>query len=255
MTGSLAGKRTLVTGAASGIGRGIAERFATEGASVLMVDVNGDAVAEAARSIDGTTQPLACDVSVASEVEKAVEVAVATFGGLDVVVNNAGVEYVAPLLEHDEEQFDRLIAVNVKGVFFGMKYGAAAMAKAGGGAIVNIASIAGMQGAVPGHTGYGATKAAVIAMTKSAALELRPLGIRANVVCPGIIQTPMVDAAAAQFEQLAGVSFSDMVDQLQGRMGTTAELGAAVAFLSSDAASLVSGVVLPVDNAITAKVF
>lgn len=251
----LAGKRTLVTGAASGIGRGIAELFASDGASVLMVDINGEAVAEAAHSIRGRTEALACDVSVASEVEKAVEAAVSLFGGLDVVVNNAGVEYVAPLLEHDEAEFDRVLAVNLRGVFLGTKYGARALAASGGGAIVNVASIAGMQGAVPGHAAYGASKAGVIALTKSAALELRPLGIRANVVCPGVIQTPMVDAAAAQFQELTGASLTDVVNEVQGRMGTTGELAAAVAFLASDAASLVSGVVLPVDGAITARVF
>jgi NAD(P)-dependent dehydrogenase (short-subunit alcohol dehydrogenase family) len=250
-TSMLAGKRAIVTGTASGIGFAVAEHFAANGASVLMADIQEDAVAKAAAELGSVG--LRCDVSVSADVAAAVARAVDVFGGLDIMVNNAGAEYVAPLLEHDEQEFERMLAVNLRGVFLGIKHAAPAIDSAGGGAIVNVASIAAL-GGTPLNAGYAASKAGVISLTQTAAQELRPLGIRVNAVCPGIIDTPMLGAAARFFEA-AGTTPAQVAEQLQGRLGRPADIAAAVAFLSSDAASLISGVTVPVDGGAIARAF
>lgn len=247
----LDGKRAIVTGAASGIGLAIAERFLDLGASVLLLDIRRDDVEKAATALGARGQE--CDVSVSGEVAGAVGLAVEVFGGLDIMVNNAGVEYAAPILEHDEDEFDRMLAVNLRGVFLGIKHAAPAIAEAGGGAIVNVASIAAV-GGVPLNAGYAASKAGAVSLTRTAAQELRPLGVRVNAVCPGITDTPIL-AAAAPFFAAAGTDATQIATQLQGRIGLPADIAAAVAFLASDEASLISGATVPVDGGATAKAF
>jgi NAD(P)-dependent dehydrogenase (short-subunit alcohol dehydrogenase family) len=238
----LEGKRTLVTGAASGIGRGIAEYFVERGASVLMVDVNADAVKEAAAALGGSTRAAACDVGESADVRRSVAAAVEAFGGLDVMINNAGIAYHAPVLEFDEDEFDRVVRVNLRGTFLGIKYGGAAIAASGGGAIVNIASVSALR--VNGiGAAYSSSKAGVVALTQVAAVDLRPLGVRANVVCPGAIDTPLLRRHWSR----VGTT-EESIDRRQGRIGAPVDVAAAVGFLASDEASLITGVTLPIDG-------
>ncbi len=186
----------------------------------------------------------------------AVAAAVDAFGGLDVLVNNAGIEQFYSLIEQPEDDFDRILAVNIKGVWLGIKHGGPAIAASGGGSIVNTASVAGLR-AAPFLGAYGATKHAVVSLTQTAALELRPLGVRVNCVCPGLIETPMADRLLAPLGQITqaamNVTAEQVVANTQGRLGQSREVADAVAYLASDQAAFVSGVALPVDNAMTAR--
>lgn len=249
----LEGKAALVTGAASGIGYDIATQFAKLGASVLLVDRSADGVARAAADIGGSAKYYVGDVAESADVQNAVATAVAEFGKLDIAVHNAGIEYLAPFVEHDEDEFDRLVSVNLRGVFLGTKYAARAMSESGGGAVINISSMAGLRGMAL-HAGYAASKAGAISLTQTAACEFRALGIRVNAVCPGIIETPILESAA-DFFAASGISVEQMATQIQGRLGAPADISALVTFLASDAASLISGVAIPVDGAASAKVF
>jgi NAD(P)-dependent dehydrogenase (short-subunit alcohol dehydrogenase family) len=189
-------------------------------------------------------------------VAAAVAAAVDAFGGLDVLVNNAGIEQFYSLIEQPEDDFDRILAVNIKGVWLGIKHGGPAIAASGGGSIVNTASVAGLR-AAPFLGAYGATKHAVVSLTQTAALELRPLGVRVNCVCPGLIETPMADRLLAPLGQITqaamNVTAEQVVANTQGRLGQSREVADAVAYLASDQAAFVSGVALPVDNAMTAR--
>ncbi|HZS22079.1 MAG TPA: SDR family NAD(P)-dependent oxidoreductase [Pseudonocardiaceae bacterium] len=246
-------QRIIVTGAASGIGLGISELFVDRGSRVLMFDVDTDALGAAAGKLGASAVPFTGDVSDVSAWQSAIGTARSEWGGVDALVNNAGVDYVAPFVEHDEATFDRLIAINLRGTFLGMKYGATAIAESGGGAIVNIASIAGMQSSASGHAAYSASKAGVIALTKTGAIELGNIGVRANAICPGMIKTPLLDSSGQQMEALTGNSFEAWINQTQGRMGYPFDIAALVAFLASDEASLITGAVIPVDGGVTSR--
>jgi NAD(P)-dependent dehydrogenase (short-subunit alcohol dehydrogenase family) len=249
MAAELQGKRTLVTGAASGIGRQIAELFVEEGAKVLLQDINAG-VKEIADSLGcpSTTG----DVSKASDVQGAIAATQKAFGGIDVLVSNAGIEQVVSLVEHEESDFDRIFDVNVKSVWFGIKYGAPAIIASGGGNIVNMASVAGI-GGCPMFGAYAATKAAVVSLTRTAAAELRDTGVRVNCVCPAFLDTPMVTDRA--FGKLSAV-FGDLgpiLQAKQGRLGTPREAAQACLFLASDRASFINGHHVVVDNVLSAR--
>lgn len=257
MTKRFDGKVVVVTGAAGGIGRATAVRFAQEGAHVVLVDLAGapldDAVAAVAGA-GGTLLAVQADVTRSEDVARYVAEAVGRFGTIDSLFNNAGIGgAVAPLVEYPEDVFDRVIAVNLKGVWLGMKHVALLMRERGGGAIVNTSSVAGLHGSR--HlSAYSATKHAVIGLTRSAALELAPYSIRVNAVCPGPIETPMMrwletginptdlDAVHEQFVSRSPV----------GRYGQPEEVAALVAFLCSTDASYITGGIYPVDGAWTA---
>ncbi|MEW6472013.1 MAG: SDR family oxidoreductase [Actinomycetota bacterium] len=250
----LSGKRALVTGAGSGIGREIATVLVESGARVMLSDIDDEALGKAGAELGMPSRH--CDVRLAADVERAVQATTEVFGGLDVMCNNAGIEQLYPLVQQPEDEFDRILAVNVKGVWLGIKYGGAVIAASGGGAIVNIASVAGLRGgALLGA--YCATKAAVVSLTQTAALEFRDFGVRVNCVCPGLIDTPMLDRLLAPVGQVAqatmGLSADQLVQNIQGRLGSTREVGNVVAYLASDQAAFVSGVSLPVDNGLTAR--
>lgn len=235
-------KSVLVTGAASGIGLGISSYLAKLGASILMVDMRDDALEEATAEAGGSTVGFKCDVRDSLEVRDAVDAAVSEFGSLDVVVNNAGIVHHEPLLEFDEDHFHRVMDVNLSGCFYGTKYGGAAIVASGGGSIVNIASAGGMRVYALGAA-YATSKAAVIALTQVAAIELRDLGVRANVVSPGTIDTPLFR------QHCQGSAYTiEAISERQGRLGTSFDIATAVAFLASDEASLITGAVLPVDG-------
>ena len=228
----------------------MAELFAARGARVTIADIDGAAAGQAAASIGDETVALRCDVTNAAEVKQAIAATVEGFGGLDVIVNNAGIEVTAPLLETDDGDFDRLLEVNVTGVFYGIKYAAPELAKTRG-TIINTASAAGVAG-VPLLGGYAATKAAVVSLTQTAAVELRDLGIRVNALCPSFIQTGMVDRLVEPFEAATGVGFDVLAQQAQGRLGTPEEVAELAAFLASDEASFITGAHYLLDNALVA---
>lgn len=248
-----AGKSVLVTGAAGGIGRAAALAFAQEGARVAVVDVNQEAGEETVALIaqaGGEAFFTRTDISQSAQVEAMVAAVVARFGRLDCAFNNAGIEIEnLPLAESDEATFDRVMSVNVKGVWLCMKHEIRQMlAQGGGGAIVNTASVAGLVGA-PMMPIYGASKHAVVGLTKTAAAEYGRAGIRINSVCPGIIRTPMLDRA---LEREPRREKSVLKAHPIGRLGEAGEIANAALWLCSDAASFVTGHQLAVDGGLTA---
>ncbi len=248
----LQGKVAIVTGAASGIGRATAILFAEEGARVMCADINGEGVkatADAIVSKGGEAAWMQADVAREEDVRRMVQETVARFGRLDVLFNNAGVEMVAPISEVSEERWRWLMDINLKGVHLGCKYAVPEMAKVGGGAIVNTASVAGIEG-IAGLSTYCASKGGVILLTKALAVELAPLKIRVNAVCPGVIRTPMVERALSELFAANPEEAWQRLGRLHplGRVGEPEEVARAVLFLASDEASFITGVALPVDG-------
>ncbi len=249
MAGRVDGKVALVTGAGSGIGRATALCFAREGARVVVADLVVEGGEETVRLIQqagGEASFVKVDVTQTAEVEALVQRCVALYGRLDCAHNNAGIEGVmAPTARYPEDDFDRVIAVNLKGVFLCLKYEIAQLLEQGtGGAIVNTASVAGLIG-VPTIPAYVASKHGVVGLTKSAALAYARRGIRVNAVCPGVIRTPMVDRMVAEYPQAEARL---LAEQPINRFGTPEEIAEAVVWLCSDAASLVTGIAMPVDG-------
>jgi NAD(P)-dependent dehydrogenase (short-subunit alcohol dehydrogenase family) len=251
---NLQGKLAVVTGAAMGIGRGIAEEFLKEGARVLIADVNDSAGATTARQLSQEGKAVDfqhCDVSQETDVVRLMDAA-RRLGGPQIVVNNAAVGIYKHILETTVDEFDRAFAVNLRGVFLGIKYGALQMRGSGGGAIVNIASVHSVQN-VGGTAPYAAAKGGVAALTREAAIDLASLGIRVNAICPGWIYTPLIkgifDGAPNPDEMKRQVEKR----QLLGRLGTPAEIGRAAVFLASDDSSYVTGSLLFVDAGMTAQ--
>ncbi len=242
-----AGKTAIVTGAASGMGRAIAESFARAGANVLLADVNealGEDVAQRIRTAGGSAMCRACDVRSEENVRAAVSVAVKEFGGLDVMVNNAAVlgDWL-PIADQSAATLDLVLDVNVKGVVYGMKHALAAMRPRRAGVIVNIASVQGFRVAYPGAAFYAASKAAVVSLTKSAALENGGDGIRVVGIAPEPIDTPMLRSRAGNEWPPAVVGVTPLA-----RIGEPQEIANAVLWLCSVLASYITGATLPVDG-------
>ncbi|WP_420310472.1 glucose 1-dehydrogenase [Streptomyces sp. YS-B37] len=242
----------LVTGAASGMGLATARAFAEAGAAVVLADLDEKAVQRAAEELNAAGHQaigVACDVADEEQAAAMVDRAVATFGRLDMAFNNAGIQ-VPPSDAADEtaENFDRVNAVNLRGVWAAQKHELRQMRKqVSGGAIVNCSSLGGLVG-LPERAAYHASKHGVIGLTKSAAVEYAPRGIRINAVCPGTIDTPMV---AAMLESQADAMAEILKEQPIGRLGRADEIAAAVLWLCSPGASFVLGVALPVDGGFT----
>ncbi|MCC7134236.1 MAG: SDR family oxidoreductase [Gemmatimonadales bacterium] len=245
-----AGKVALVTGGNSGIGRATALAFAAQGAAVVIgarrVEEGNATVAEI-RAAGGRATFVPTDVSIAADVEALVARTVAEYGRLDCAFNNAGVSGGALLHETTEADWDRMIAVNLKGVWLCLKYEIIQMLRQGGGAIVNDSSVAGLIG-YGRSPHYAASKHGVIGLTKSASLQYATKGIRINAVCPGMIKTPMIERAIAN----PGVEEWFLSRLPMGRPGQPEEVARAVTWLCSDAASFVSGTAFPVDGATAA---
>jgi NAD(P)-dependent dehydrogenase (short-subunit alcohol dehydrogenase family) len=246
------GQVSLVTGASSGMGLATARAFAAHGASVTLADIDEDALRAATDELTSAGHKalgVVCDVSDEDQVAAMVDRTVATFGRLDMAFNNAGI-MIPPSDAADEptDNFDRVNAINLRGVWACMKHELRAMREQGSGAIVNCSSLGGLVG-LPGRASYHASKHGVLGLTKSAALEYAPRGIRINAVCPGTIDTPMVAQMIANGE----LDMHEAIhNQPIGRLGTADEIAAAVLWLSSPAASFVIGVALPVDGGYTA---
>jgi NAD(P)-dependent dehydrogenase (short-subunit alcohol dehydrogenase family) len=243
----------LVTGAASGLGLATAKAFAQSGASVVLADTNEKAVHSAAEELSAQghkTLAIKCDVADDAQVEAMVDRTVATFGRLDAAYNNAGVQNViAEAADASREDFDRVIGVNLRGVWSCMKFELRQMLKQGSGVIVNCSSIGGLVGGAKRGT-YQASKHAVLGLTKSAALDYAARGIRINAVCPGIIHTSMLDR---MMETQADALNAMLKDVPIGRLGRPEEIASAVLWLCSSAASLMIGHALTVDGGYTIR--
>lgn len=241
-------KVVVITGAGAGIGRGTAELFAKHGAKVVVTDVNLKGVEETAASITaagGEALSLKHDVASEEQWVSVLKQAKERFGGIDVLINNAGIYIIAPLAETTLEQWNRLMSINVTGVFLGAKHVAPYLEERKGGSIVNLSSIAGLEG-IPGHTLYGASKGAVRIMTKDLAAELGPKNIRVNSVHPTYVATEMLDYAV----KIYGVSADKLGKKLSplGHLADVADIANMIVFLCSEESNYLTGTEYTVDG-------
>ncbi|MBX7455797.1 3-oxoacyl-ACP reductase FabG [Mycolicibacterium sp. 3033] len=237
----LTGKTAVITGGAQGLGFAIAQCFVAEGARVVLGDVNGEATQVAAKQLggDSVARAVQCDVTSAADVEALVATAVDGYGGLDIMVNNAGITRDATMRKMTEDQFDQVIAVHLKGTWNGLRAAGAVMREAKSGAIVNMSSISGKVGMV-GQTNYSAAKAGIVGMTKAAAKELAYLGVRVNAIQPGLIRSAMTEAMPQRIWD------SKVAEVPMGRAGEPEEVAKVALFLASDLSSYMTGTVLEI---------
>ena len=255
-------KIAVVTGAADGIGRATSVMLAARGARVLLVDIDADRLTATEKLVadaGGQARAHLADVRDAAQVHGYVEAALETFGPIDAFFNNAGIlGPMGPMTEFPEDGFDQVIAVNLRGVFLGLKYVLRGMVERGEGSIVNTGSMA-AAGGVPGVAGYAAAKHGVVGLTQAAALEVASTGVRVNAVLPGNIRTKLAAAGDAALISGGEPSVEDMSGPAatvpQGRVGEPEEIAATVCFLVSDDSRHITGAVVPVDGGITAQVY
>lgn len=253
----LEGKVAIVTGAGSGIGRASALLFAERGAKVVGADCNGDAgeeTVEMIRRAGGDAAFCRADVSSEPEVEAMIRFTVERYGGLQALLNNAAVQILGQLTETSGEDWDRLHSVNLKGVFLCSKHAIPEMIRGGGGAVVNVASILGLVGD-PDLAAYCAAKGGVIALTKAAAIGYGPRGVRVNCICPGDVNTPMVQEYFEKEPDPAGARARVSGHYALRRIAEPREVAETAAFLTSDASSFMTGAVMVVDGGLTSRCY
>jgi 3-oxoacyl-[acyl-carrier protein] reductase len=247
ISADLTGQVAVVTGAARGLGRTIAETLATAGAKIACVDVNADLLAEVVAAIQaegGSAMPLTCDVTNSQRVYEVIDEVVKAWGGLQILVNNAGITRDALVMRMKDDQWDAVININLRGTFYFTRAASRPMMKGQRGRIINIASVSGLMGN-PGQANYSASKAGVIGMTRTVAKELAGRNITVNAVAPGFIATEMTRALGDQV-------IEEIKKQVPlGRMGQPQDVADAVLFLASDAAGFITGHVLTVDGGLT----
>ena len=243
----LEGKRAIVTGAGAGIGRTIALRFSSEGARVALADLDEKAAQKVAGEIGGKTLIRRTNVARAEEVEALVRSVLGEWGGLDVMVNNAGVGVAATAPETSEEDWDRQMDVNLKGTFYGIKYAVPAMRDSGGGSIINMSSIAALVG-IPDRAAYCAAKGGILALTRAAAIDHVSEGIRVNCIAPGTVDTPWIDRITAGYDDPEEARANMEARQPHGRFVTPEEIAAMAAYLASDESASCIGACMVVDG-------
>ncbi len=242
----LSNKTALVTGGASGFGAGISKKFIAEGATVILADVNGSAAADMAKSLGDNATALQMDVSQNVSVEQAAKTVAEKFGTLDILVNNAGVTHLPADMEAvSEDDFDRVMAVNAKSVFLMAKHFIPSMKQHGAGAVLNVASTAGVSPR-PRLSWYNASKGFMITATKSMAVELAPFGVRVNAINPVAGETPLLKSFMGEDTPEVRAKFISTIPL--GRFSTAEDMGNAAAFLCSDEASMITGVAMEVDG-------
>ena len=254
-TGRLAKKVAIVTGGASGIGEATSQLFAREGARVIVVDIQdekGKAVARALREEGATVEFFRADMAVHADIKAMIEFAEATFGRLDVLINNAGVESPKQEVDTTEEEYDRIMDVNVKGVFLATKYAVPLMKKGGGGSIINISSAYGIVGS-PGFAAYHASKGAVRLLTKATAVAHAKDGVRANSIHPGAVDTPLLREAINLSADPAALEANLASAQPIGRLGRPEEIAHGCLYLASDESAFCIGSELCIDGGMVAQ--
>jgi NAD(P)-dependent dehydrogenase (short-subunit alcohol dehydrogenase family) len=251
MSGLLENKVAIVTGGGKGLGQAIGRGFSAAGATVVLADLDADAARRAAAELENA-QGVGCDVREEEQVQALIADVVSQHGHVDVLVAGAGVAAVNPIVQMPLEEWRHVMSVDLDGVFLCTKHAGLAMAGNGGGSIINIASIKAFGGApATGH--YGAAKAGVVSLTKTAALELRDSGVRVNAICPGWIDTDMVKDRKAELEQVLGLSFDEYIGHIQGRLGEPEEVVGLAVFLASERSRFASGTAYVVDGGATAS--
>ena len=248
----LEGKRTIVTGAANGIGRAIALRLASEGARVVIADVNEEDARGVAEEIDGETLVHKADVTQDGDVGGLVERAVSEWGGLDVMVNNAGVGVAGTAVTTTEEEYERVMDVCVRGTFLGMKHAIPAIKDAGGGSVINMSSVAALVGLVD-RAVYSAAKGAIYSMTRASAIDHVGEGVRVNCIAPGTVDTPWVARITSGYDDPEEARANMRARQPHGRLVTPEEIAAMAAYLASDESASVIGACMVVDGGVTAR--
>lgn len=251
----LAGKVAIITGAGAGIGRATALFFAKEGAEVVVADCDPEKGAKTVRLIKengGVAIFVQVDVSKAANVKNMVKTTVETYGKLDILINNAGIYAQANVVEVAEEEWDRILDVNLKGVFLCSKYSIPEMIKGGGGSIVNIGSEAGIVG-IKNQVAYNVSKSGVIALTKSMAIDFAAHNIRVNCVCPGTTETPLVEAALERAPDPAAARRAVEEVRPANRLGRPEEIAAGILYLASDESPYATGSILSIDGGYTAQ--
>jgi NAD(P)-dependent dehydrogenase (short-subunit alcohol dehydrogenase family) len=246
----LVGKKAIITGGASGIGRAAALLFAGAGAAVVIADIDdqgGEAVVIKIHAGGGEGIYVLCDVTKADDCQRTVQKTIKSFGGVDILFNNAGIIRRASVIDTTEEQWDRVMAVNVKSIFLMSKYTIPHMVQAGGGVILNTSSGWGLVGGRDAVS-YCASKAAVVNLTKAMALDHGAQNIRVNCICPGDTDTPMLRVEARQLGENEKTFLDDAAERPLQRIGTPQDIAQAALYLCSDAASYVTGSILVVDG-------